>query len=1487
MECRGCGQENRVEARFCEACGGPLGARRCSSCDAELRAEAKFCDSCGQAASAPSGVRDPSGATPRPTAALPTSFASGRYVVDQFLGEGGRKRVYSARDQRLDRDVALALVKTEGLDADGHARIQREAQAMGRLGDHPNIVTIYDVGEESGQPYIVSHYMSGGSVEELLRNAPEHRLAIDEAIRISAEICQALDHAHCRDVVHRDLKPANVWLAPDGAAQLGDFGLAIALDRTRLSLEGTMVGTVAYMPPEQATGGAIDARSDLYSLGAMLYEMVTGRPPFVGDEPVAVISQHLNIPPVSPSWHNPNVPPSLEVLILQLLAKAPEERPRSAAAVLERLSHIDATTPTASPATAPPTPSTGLASLAWGCFVGRDHELSTLKRAVENALGGQGSLVMVAGEPGIGKTRLAEEVGVYARLRGAQVLIGRCYEDDGAPPFWPWMQVIRAYAHEREPDRLMSELGPGASDIAQLVSDVRVQLPGLPPPPTVEPDQARFRLFDSITTFLKQAAHNQPLVVILDDLQWADKASLLLLKFLSRELVSSRIVVIATYRDVQLQRHHPLAETLAELGRERPYERIFLSGLSPAAIVEFLEAMAQHELDDAGHALAKVLHRDTEGNPFFIEEILRRLAETGRIFREDGRWVAKVGSVAELGVAEGVRELIGSRLRQLSPHCNQVLVTASVLGREFDLDVLGAVVEVNEDELLDAVDEAVGAGLLGKLRSGGGQHAYSFSHNLVREALYDELSTLRRVRLHRRVGEAIESMYASSLEPHLPQLAYHFLEGSAAGDPTKALEYAVRAGERATKLLAYEEAVGQFQAALVALERMPGADPHRRCDLLLSLGDASWRAGELTSGRETLQEAARLARTLGDPDRLARAALCHGAGVGGFGFIARANPETIELLEEALSALGDDDSALRARLMARLATELYYTEYDERRAELSRAAVEMAERLGDPSVRLVALYSHEAAVLGPDAPLVERVADSCRIVELATELGDKEMAYRGHVFCRAAHLENGDAQSARREDAECVRLAEELRMPLYLWLSAVHGAMWALHEGRFGEGETLAQAALAAGQDAEPEAAFAAFGGQAIAYHWGQGRFAELLDATRMFADQFPWIPSYRCALAFMYAELDRIEEAHVELKAVAANGITDFPRDGNYLMGLFLASLVSARVGDAEISAVLYDLLRPHADRGVIVALGIAYAGSINVALGALAASLSRWDDADAYFRAASEHNRAAGLRGWGALGQREHMRMLLRRDRPEDRQQALTLANELLEESRELAMPAMVDTALAVKLELQGLTSVDVSASLYAVASAVEVEQPDLAPHAAPDGTVTILFSDIEGSTAMAERLGDDRWLEVLRAHNDVVRAQVQANGGIEVKSIGDGFMMAFGSARRALRCAVGVQRTLATMGASSAGDAISVRIGLHTGEVIAEANDFFGKNVILASRIAAKATGGEILVSSVSRAVVQGTDEFSFGDERPLELKGLAGTHVVHALEWREDG
>ena len=312
MVCPGCGNENRPELKFCTNCGAGLGSD-CPSCGQTSQPGERFCGQCGGSLTAPP---EPTSAPPTPTATLdqPTSFAGGRYQVKKFLGEGGKKRVYLAHDGDLNRDVALAVIKTEGLDEVSRTRITREAQDMGRLGDHPHILHIHDIGDEDGQPYLVLPVMQS-DVEDLVEEAADHRLPLEQAVDIAIQVCRGLEHAHSHGVVHRDLKPGNVSLTAQGTVKICDFGLASATDRSRLTQEGMMVGTVAYMPPEQAMGREVTPQADLYSLGAMLYEMATGRPPFVGDDSVAIIGQHLNTPPVAPTWHNPDVPAGLEALI--------------------------------------------------------------------------------------------------------------------------------------------------------------------------------------------------------------------------------------------------------------------------------------------------------------------------------------------------------------------------------------------------------------------------------------------------------------------------------------------------------------------------------------------------------------------------------------------------------------------------------------------------------------------------------------------------------------------------------------------------------------------------------------------------------------------------------------------------------------------------------------------------------------------------------------------------------------------------------------------------------------------------------------------------------------------------------------------------------------------------------------------------------------------------------------------------------------------
>src|SRR4051794_28673594 len=374
---------------------------RCPSCGNENREGARFCDSCGNDLSVEQAVETRPEQLP---ADVPTEIA-GRYRVRRFLGQGGRKRVYLSDDTSTGTEVAVALFDTEGVGASIQARARREAEAMRKLGDHPQVVTVLDTGEQDGNPFIVSRYMPGGDVEGLLA-AAGGRLEVNRAVEIVSDVTRALEHAHARGVVHRDLKPANVWIDDDGRARLGDFGLATTEARARVS-GGTLVGTVAYLPPEQALGDAAGPKSDLYSLGALFYEMLTGQPPFPGDDAVSIISQHLHTDPVPPSRHNESVPEALDRAVLGLLAKLPEDRPDNAAVaremILEALEE-----PPAEPADE--RRANPLESLAGGVFVGRERELERLREAVDTALAGRGSLQLLVGEPGIGKTRASEEL---------------------------------------------------------------------------------------------------------------------------------------------------------------------------------------------------------------------------------------------------------------------------------------------------------------------------------------------------------------------------------------------------------------------------------------------------------------------------------------------------------------------------------------------------------------------------------------------------------------------------------------------------------------------------------------------------------------------------------------------------------------------------------------------------------------------------------------------------------------------------------------------------------------------------------------------------------------------------------------------------------------------------------------------------------------------------------------------------------------------
>jgi class 3 adenylate cyclase/tetratricopeptide (TPR) repeat protein len=908
----------------------------------------------------------------------------------------------------------------------------------------------------------------------------------------------------------------------------------------------------------------------------------------------------------------------------------------------------------------PSVPMPALLTRAGRIFVGRDEELERLSRLWKETAGGERRVALLAGEPGIGKTRLAIELAGAARESGGIVLAGRCDEDLGVP-YQPFVEAMRHYV-THAPER---RLGRHAGELARLLPDLPQLVGGLPEPLRSDPETERYRLFDALAAWLSDASAEAPILLVLDDLHWAAKPTLLLLRHVLRSPEPLRLLVVATYRDSDIGRGHPMSDFLADIRRDGSAERLGLSGLDTPAVTAFIEAAAGHRLDEEEEQeLPRVVWRETEGNPFFVAEVLRHLAESRAIEQREGRWFL-TAAVEELGIPEGVRDVVGRRLSRLSEDANRTLAVAAVVGLEFEPFVVRTAGNIQEDVFLAALEEAVAARLLSEVSGPGAR--YRFGHALVRATLYDELTRARRTTLHRKVAEAITAIHAGELDDHLPALVHHWSRAAApVAETGMAVDYAARAGDRALAQLAHDEAAAYYRQALELAAASPGAvDEGQRLELLISLGIAQRRAGE-EEYRGTLLDAAQLAKRRGDIDALARAALANSRGAF-FGAVGALDAERVGVLEAALDGIGFEETARRARLLANLGVELVSSGDRPRRVALSDEAVALARRLGDLRALADVLLARIYTIQGPDT-LGERLETTAELLDMAERLNDPVISFLSAWLRARCVVEIGDPEEADRCLGIMDGLVAELGQPALRWTVGWVRTARMISAGRLAEAQHLSREGLELGRATGQSDAPVFFAAQQFHILFDAGRLGELEEALRAAVARAPGYVAAQLMLAVTYFELGREDEARAIFQPLADHEFTSVPMDYGWMRSMASCAYLSARLGDAAAAQAAYSLLFPYRDQVVVTAC--IFGGAVVHYLGMLAAALRRFDEAEEHFRASEITHSKIGSPNWLAHTRLEWARTLHARQRSRDDERARELLGQALAAARELGL-------------------------------------------------------------------------------------------------------------------------------------------------------------------------------------------------------------------------
>lgn len=832
-------------------------------------------------------------------------------------------------------------------------------------------------------------------------------------------------------------------------------------------------------------------------------------------------------------------------------------------------------------------------------FVGREPELEIAGRVWSSVISGDSAGMLIAGEAGAGKTRLARELALQVIAGGGQVLYGRCEEGIGVP-FQAIVESLQQFVAAAGPELTSDLLGDHPGELSRLAPELRQLVPNLPAPIDADAETERYRLFDAVLSWLESCSTDAPVLVVVDDLQWAEPQTLLLLRHLFRRSSAASFCIVATYRDTAADSSDALARFLTDVRREHLATSLTLTGLDPASISQLLLPVIG---SDGDAKLADRIASRTAGNPLFVSEVLAAVAEQGP------------GAV-DAAITSAVSGLVVDRVKRLSPVAMEVLDLLSAGGTALSLGVLEVVFGQDRDTLINAVEEILGSGLV--VESAATPISYRFHHDLVRSAVYNSKSLTTRAQIHERLLDAIETVYASDTDVVIDDLAYHYTRCDDPKLVDKTIEVCERAGDRAEQRLGFARAVTHFETALEFMDRAGCTQPpSQRGHLLLRIGSARRRAGQ-SGARLALLAAADVAAEHDDTDTLVRAALINSRGF--FSTVGSVDNERVRRLDAALEAVGSADSANRSRLLANLAIELTFDPTaDVRRNDLATEAIEVAERLGDGSVLAHALHGRIGTLWNaPGLAARRQLAARLRMVAAGGDVVQwKFNAAQGQF---QAAMESGDLALADQCVNEMSELHRELRQPLIESYVRLRQAMRATVAGELDSGERLAHECLALGRAADQPDAMAFFVGQMISVRYHQGRMDEVLSLLVEVAEANPGLPSATAALALTYCETDRLDLA-APIYYPLVERVDDLDCDLGWLLAVAFLAETCWNLNDVTNAAKLLDHLLPYRDQFVDNAT--VWHGSVHRFIGLLHDLLGNDDAADTAFGAACDLHR------------------------------------------------------------------------------------------------------------------------------------------------------------------------------------------------------------------------------------------------------------------------